>query len=157
MQGDGEGQNRPAWRGAGVAVDEEDVATGAVDIGVAGLGDGAENVAPVGGDGRDLLEEVAAGVPVARLPEVGGRGLVDVEPVAAGVEDLDKDIGADRHGNAGVEEIAGVDDYRGTTAAGLKGTEGPQKIFDGAVSLEEVHVLDTAEAALQRGGHDDDR
>ncbi len=72
------------------------------------------------------------------------------------VEDLDEDVGADGEGDAGVEEVAGVDDDGSAAAFGVEGAEGGEEIFDGAVALEEMHVFDAAEVAVERGGEDDD-
>ena len=104
----------------------------------------------------ELLEEAAANEPVARLAEVFGGGVVAVDPVAGGVEDLDQNVGADGQRDAGVEEVARVHDDAGTAAAGLEGAKRGEQIVDGAVALEQVHVFHSAEVAFERGGHDDD-
>ena len=82
--------------------DVEKAAAGAVDVGLAGVGDGAEDVAPVAHEGWHLVEDVAAGEPVAGLAKIFGGSVVAVQPVAVGVEDLDEDVGADGERDAGV-------------------------------------------------------
>ena len=156
MEGDGKGEHAPTGAGAVVRGEEEEAAAGTIDVGVAGLGDGAENLRPVGRGGGNLDEEVAARKPLAGLAEVGGRRLVAVEPVAVGIEDLDQDIRPDGEGDAGVEEVARVDHDGRAAPAGLKGAQRGNQVVHGAVALEQVHVLDSAEAAVQGSGHDDD-
>ncbi len=77
-------------------------------------------------------------------------------PVAFGIEDLEDDVVADGHVDAGVEEVAGVDDDGLAAALGFERAQGGDQVVDGTVALEQVHVLDAAEAALERGGEDDD-
>ena len=108
VEGNGEGEDAP-----GVVLllgfrRVEEAPGGTVNIGLAGEGDGLENVAPVAHECGHLIEDAAAGEPVARLPEVGGGGVVAVEPDAVVVEYLDEDVGADGEGDARVEEVAGV-------------------------------------------------
>ena len=134
----------------------EEAAAGAVDVGLAGVADGLEDLAPVAHEGGHLVEDAAAGEPVAGLAEVVGGGVVAVLPDAALVEDLDEDVGADGEGDAGVEEVARVDDDGSAAAFGAEGAEGGEEVFDGAVALEEMHVFDAAEVAVERGGEDDD-
>jgi hypothetical protein len=103
-----------------------------------------------------LLEDAAADEPVARLTEVFGGSVVAVLPDAVFVEDLDEDVGADGEGEAGVEEVAGVDDDGSAAAFGSEGAEGVEEIFDGAVAFEQMHVFYAAEESIERGGKDDD-
>lgn len=72
------------------------------------------------------------------------------------VKDLDENVRADGHADAGVEEVASVDDDWSATAFGLQRTECGEEVFDGAVTLEKVHVFDTAEITIECGGDDDD-
>jgi hypothetical protein len=134
----------------------EEAAAGAVDVGLAAVADGLDDFAPVAHDGVELLEDAAADEPVSGLAEVLGSSVVAVLPDAVFIEDLDEDVGADGEGEAGVEEVAGVDDDGRATAFGSEGAEGVEKIFDGAVAFEEMHVFDAAEEAVERGGEDDD-
>jgi hypothetical protein len=90
------------------------------------------------------------------MAEVFGRRPRCSEPVAGGVEDLDQHVRADGERDAGVEEVARVDHDGRAAAAGLEGAQGGEQVVDRAVALEQMHVLDSAEAALERGGHDDD-
>ena len=90
------------------------------------------------------------------MAEIFGGAVVAVLPDAVFVEDLDEDVGADGHGDAGVEEVAGVDDDGCAAAFGFEGAEGVEEVFDGAVALEQMHVFDAAEVAVERGGEDDD-
>jgi len=103
-----------------------------------------------------LLKDATAYEPVAGLAEVVGSGVVAVLPDAVFVEDLDEDVGANGEGEAGVEEVASVDDHRGAAAFGTEGAQGVEEIFDGAVAFEEMHVFDAAEETVERGGEDDD-
>jgi hypothetical protein len=104
----------------------------------------------------ELVEDAAAGEPVAGLTEVVGCGVVAVLPDAALIEDLDEDVGADGEGDAGVEEVARIDDDGSAAAFGSEGAESVEEIFDGAVAFEQVHVFDAAEVAVECGGEDDD-
>jgi hypothetical protein len=72
------------------------------------------------------------------------------------VEDLDEDIGADGHGDTGVEEVAGVDHDGGATAFGFERAKGSEEIIDRTVALEKVHIFDAAEEAVERCREDDD-
>jgi hypothetical protein len=103
-----------------------------------------------------LLKDAAADEPIAGLTEILGCGVVAVLPDAVFVEDLNEDVGADGEGEAGVEEVAGVDDDGSATAFGAEGAESVEKIFDRAVAFEEMHVFYAAEEAVERGGEDDD-
>src|ERR1700733_11879203 len=146
VQGDGEGKDAPGemlllWPGR-----IEQAAMAAVDVGLAGEADGLDDVAPVAEEGGHLLKDVAADEPVAGLLEVVGGGIVAVLPDAVFVEDLDEDVGADGTGDAGVVEVARIDDDPRAAALG----------FEGAVAFEEMHVFNAAEVAVERGGEDDD-
>jgi hypothetical protein len=100
--------------------------------------------------------DIAADEPVAGLLEVVGGGIVAVLPDAVFVEDLDEHVGTDGAGDAGVVEVARIDDDTGSAALGFEGAESVEEIFDRAVALEEMHVLDAAEVAVEGGGEDDD-
>jgi hypothetical protein len=156
VEGDREGQDAP---GDVVLVglrDVEESPAGAVDVGLAGEGDGLEDIAPVAHEGWHLVEDAAAREPVSGLAKIGGDSVVAVQPYTVIVKDLDEDVGTTRERDAGVVEIARID-YNGSAAAfGLQGTERGEEVFDGAVALEEVHVLDAAEVTVERGGEDDD-
>jgi hypothetical protein len=102
------------------------------------------------------VEDTAAGEPVTRLAEIFGGAVVTVLPNTPLIKDLNKDVGADGEGETGVEEVAGVDDDGSAAAFGSEGAEGVEEIIDGAVAFEEVHVLDAAEVAVERGGENDD-
>ncbi len=56
----------------------EEAAAGAVDVGLAAVADGLEDLAPVAHEGGHLVEDAAAGEPVAGLAEVVGGGVVAV-------------------------------------------------------------------------------
>src|SRR6266702_738319 len=112
VEGDGEGKDAPTGAWAGVRREEEEAAAGTVNVSLAGLGDVAQDFHPVDGGGGNFDEQVAAGVPLAGLAQVLGGGLVAVDPVAGGVEDLHEDVGADGERDSGVEEVARVDDDR---------------------------------------------
>jgi hypothetical protein len=103
-----------------------------------------------------LLKDAAANEPVARLAEVLGCGVVAVLPDTILVEDLDENVGADGEGEAGIEEVTSVDDDGGAAAFCAERAEGVEEILDGAVALEEMHVFDAAEVAVECGGEDDD-
>ncbi len=103
-----------------------------------------------------LGEEIAAGKPVARVAEVFGRGLVHVEPGAFAVDDLQEHIRSHGEADAGVEEVAGVDDDGRAAALGLQRAQGVDEIVDGAVALEQMHVRGAAELMVERGREDDD-
>ena len=134
----------------------EQAAASAVDVGLAGERDGLNDLAPVAHERGHLGGRTAAGKPVAGLAEVFGGGVVAVEPDAAVVEDLDEDVGTDGQRDAGVEEVAGVDDDGSAAAFGFEGAERGEQVFDGAVAFEQVHVFGAAEETLERGGEDDD-
>src|SRR3984885_2751757 len=156
VQGDGEGKDAPGemlllWPGR-----IEQAAMTAVDVGLACEADGLDDVAPVAEEGGHLLKDVAADEPVAGLLEVVGGGIVAVLPDAVFVEDLDEDVGSDGAGDAGVVEVARVDDDGSAAALGFEGAESVEEIFDGAVAFEEMHVFDAAEEAVEGGGEDDD-
>ena len=85
-----------------------------------------------------------------------GTGLVHIHPLPIGVKDLKHHVLADRHGDAGVEEVARIDHHRLSAMLGLKGTQRGDQIVDRAVTLEQVHVFHPAKAPLQGGGKDDD-
>ena len=104
----------------------------------------------------ELLKDAAAGEPVAGLTEIFGGGVVAVLPDALFVEDLHQHVGADGEGEAGVEEVARVDDDGSAAAFGPEGAERIQEVVDGAVALEQVHVFDAAEVAVEGSGEDDD-
>ena len=108
----------------------EQAAAGAVDVGLAGEGDGLEHVAPVAHQGRHLVEDAAAGEPVAGLAQVVGDRVVAVLPDAVIVEYLDEHVGADGHGDARVEEVARIDDDGRAASFGLKRAESGEQIVD---------------------------
>jgi hypothetical protein len=156
VQCDGEGEDAPGevlllWPGGG-----EQAALGAVDVGLASEADGLDDVAPVAEEGGHLQKDVAADEPIAWVLKVVGGGIVAVLPDAIFVEDLDEDVGANGAGDAGVVEVARIDDDTGSAALGFEGAEGVEEIFDGAVALEEMHVLDAAEVLVEGCGEDDD-
>jgi hypothetical protein len=156
MERDGEGENAPGELllvGAGMI---EQAAAGAIDVGLAAVADGLDDFVPVAHDGLQLLKDAAADEPVAGMAEVFGGSVVAVLPDAVFVEDLYEDVGADGEREAGVEEVAGVDDDGSAAAFGSEGAEGIEEIFDGAVAFEQMHVFDAAEEAVERGGEDDD-
>ena len=130
MQGNGEGQHAPGVELLAGVGDVEQAAAAAVDVGLAGGGDGEDDLAPVAHDPGHLGKKILAGEPLARLPEIVGGGLVAVDPVAGGIEDLHQHVGADGEADAGVEEVAGVDDDGNAAALGLEGAKG------GAVASE---------------------
>src|ERR1700677_3605084 len=156
VQGDWKGEDAPGevlflWPGR-----VEQAAMTAVDVGLACEADGLDDVAPVAQEGRHLLKDVAADEPVAGLLEVVGGGIVAVLPDAVFVEDLDEHVGADGTRDAGVVEVARIDDDTRSAALGFERAERVEEIFDRAVTLEKMHVFDTAEEAVKRGGEDDD-
>ena len=156
VEGDREGQNAPGGILLSCTGKSEQAAPGAIDIGLTGLSNGAQHIAPVPHEGRHLVEDAAAGKPVAGLTEILSGGVVAIEPYTVVVEDLHEDVGADREGDSGVEEIAGIDDDRRAEPFGFQRTEGREKILDGAVALKQVHILGTAEMTFEGGGEDDD-
>ena len=116
VEGDGKGEDAPGVLllvGSGLA---EQTAVAAIDVCLAGEGYGLYDVAPVAHKGGELLLDAAADEPVAGLAEVFGCSVVTVLPHALFVEDLDENIGTDGHGDAGIEEVAGVDDDWRATA-----------------------------------------
>jgi len=90
------------------------------------------------------------------MAEILGSGVVAVEPDATVIEYLDEDIGADREGYAGVEEVAGVDDNRSAAMFGFESAESSEEIFDRAVALEQMHVFGATEEAVECCGENDD-
>jgi hypothetical protein len=156
VERDGEGEDAPGELllvGAGMV---EQAAAGAIDVGLAAVADGLDDFVPVAHDGLQLLKDAAADEPVARLTEIFGGSVVAVLPDAVFVEDLDEDVGAYGEREAGVEEVAGIDDDGSAAAFGSERAKGIEEVFDGAVAFEEVHVFDAAEEAVERGGEDDD-
>lgn len=134
----------------------EESAIGAIDIGLAGFGNGADDISPSRIEIGHFHEDISTGEPVAGMLEEVCAGFVDVLPVSAGIEDLENDVFGDGHVDAGIEEVACVD-YDGLAAAlCFEGAEGGDEVVNGAVSLEQVHVFDTAEASFEGGGEDDD-
>ncbi len=65
-----------------------------------------------------------------------------------------EDVRTDGEGDARVEEVAGVHDDGGA-AATAPGTsaEGGEQIVDGAMTFQQVHVLNSAEVAGEGCGH----
>ena len=95
VQGDGEGEDAPGeLRLVGTRLVEK-TAAGAVDVSLAAVADGLDDLAPVAHERVKFLKNTAAYEPVARLAEVVGSGVVAVLPDAVFVEDLDEDVGAD--------------------------------------------------------------
>ncbi len=68
-------------------------------------------------------------------PRYSAHAVVAVLPGAVLVEDLDEHIGADGHGDAGVEEVACVDDDGCAAAFGFERAEGVEEVFDRAVTF----------------------
>ena len=93
--------------------------TSAVDIGLASEGDRLKYVPPVAHERWHLVEDATAGKPVPGLAQVVSGGVVAILPDTMIIEDLHKDISADGKRNTRVEEVAGIDDNRGTTTLGL--------------------------------------
>ena len=156
MERDGKGEDAPGDVLFADPGNVEEPSASAVDVGLTGKGDGLEDVAPIAHQGGHLVEDTAAGEPVSGLAEIGGCSVVAVKPDAMVIKDLYKDVGAYRERDAGVEEVSSIDDDRSAATFGLQGTERGEEVFDGAVALEEVHVLDAAEVTVERGGEDDD-
>jgi hypothetical protein len=134
----------------------EEAATGAVDVGLAAMTDGLDDLSPVAHERVKLLKDTAADEPVARLAEVFCGGIVAVLPDTVLVEDLDENVGADGEREARIEEVTCVDDDWGAAAFCSEGAESVKEILNGAVALEEMHVFDAAEVAVERSGEDDD-
>jgi hypothetical protein len=156
MEGDGEGEDAPGEAllfGFGLV---EEAPAGAVDVGLAAVADGLEDLAPVTHERVELLKDAAPGEPIAGLTKIFRGGVVAILPDALLVEDLDQYVGADGEGETGVEEVAGVDDDGSAAAFGAERAEGIEEVVDGAVALEQVHVFDAAEVAVEGGGEDDD-
>ncbi len=156
VQSDGKGQDAPGVLLLVRSGFVEQAAMAPVDVGFAGEGYGLDDVAPVSRESGELLLEAAADEPVAGLAEVFGCGVVAVLPDALFVEDLNQDVRADGHGDAGVKEVAGVDHDGSATAFCFKRAERVEEIFDGAVAFEEMHVLDAAKVLVEGSGEDDD-
>jgi hypothetical protein len=130
VESDREGEDTPGKLllvGTGMV---EQSATGAVDVGLAAVADGLDDLAPVTHERLEFVKDATAGEPVAGLAEIVGGCVVAVLPDASLVEDLDKDVGADGERDAGVEEVASVDDYRSAAAFGSEGVEGVEEIVD---------------------------
>src|ERR1700730_513657 len=72
-------------------------AEGAVDVGFAGICDGADDLFPIGGKFWRLLKHIAAGEPAAWFAEQSRAGVVDVLPVAVAVENFEHDVTAHGH------------------------------------------------------------
>jgi hypothetical protein len=134
----------------------EEAAASAVDVGLAAVANGLNNLPPVAHLRLKFVEDAAADEPVAGMVEVFGGGVVAVLPDAMLVEDLHENVGADGEREARVEEVARVDNDGSTAAFCTKGAEGIEEIVDGTVTLEEMHVLDAAEETIECGGENDD-
>jgi hypothetical protein len=156
VKGDRKGEDAPGHILLAVPRKSEQAAAGAIDVGLASLGDSAEDISPVPHESGHLIEDAAARKPVAGLAEILGCSVIAVEPNTMVVEDLDKDVGADGEGDARVEEVACIHDDRGPEPLGLERTESGKEIVDGTVPLEQVHILGPAEVTLQGCRQDDD-
>ncbi len=129
---------------------------GPVDVGFPRRRDPGDDLAPVRGELRHLVEHVFAAEPVARALQQARAGLVHVLPVAPGVQHFEHHVVAHRHVDARVEEVARIHHHRLARALGPERTQRRHQIVDRAVALEQVHVLGAAEAPLQGGRQDDD-
>jgi len=155
MQRDGEGDDAPdPFLALGGKVQK--AAVGAVDVGFAGEGDVFENLAPVSGKFREDFEHVVFWKPAAVVAEDLRAKFVDINPIALRVENFEDDAIAYGHLDSRIKKVTSVDDDRFAAALGLKAAERIDHVVDGAVALEQVHVLDAAETTLERGGEDDD-
>ena len=128
-----------------------------IDVGLAGIGDGADDLSPFVAHFGEVIEDVAARIPGPALMAEGGEIIIDVLPVAVAIQDLDHHVVAHGHDDARVVEVARVDHDGTATALGLKAAQGLHQVVHRAASLEQMHVGDTAELAFQRRGQDDDR
>jgi hypothetical protein len=72
------------------------------------------------------------------------------------VKDLHEYIRTYRERDAGIKEVAGVDDDWSATAFGLQRAKCSEEVFDGTIAFEQVHVFDAAEITVERGGNDND-
>jgi hypothetical protein len=156
VKGNGEGEDAPCYVMLVGFGDVEEASTSAINIRFACEGDGLEDVAPVAHERWHLVEDATSRKPVSRLPQIDGGRVVAMQPNTVVVEDLNEYVGTDGERDAGVEEVACVDNNRSTATFGLKGTEGGEKVFDGAIALEKMHVFDTAKVAVESGRENDD-
>ena len=67
MEGDGKGEDAPCIGRAGEVGEEEETSAGAVDIGFARIGYGAQDLSPVGVEDGKLGEEIPPGEPLSRV------------------------------------------------------------------------------------------
>src|SRR6185369_10362420 len=154
---DGEAEHvpTPVWRLDGKV--RHGVFIAAVDVSLARVCHGANDLAPLLAHFWVVLEKIFTWIPVALLLIEGCEVVVDVLPDAIAIQYLDDRVVSHRHRDARIVEVAGIHNHWASATLGFETLQRGNEIVDRTGALEQVHVSDAAETAFQSCRQDDDR